>query len=110
MWLQGDAQWGDVVSWTVYATFQAEEFGLTSDNIDDFMGGDNPEIARFVGEDGGLGSFIGLSDDFAVSVIHAVGNYGELYDRHIVPLGIAREGTLNAQWTDGGLIYAPAWR
>lgn len=110
MWLQGDAQWGDVVTWTVFATFQAEEFGLTSENIDDFMGGDNPEIARFVGEEGGLGSFIGLSDDFAVNVIHAVGNYGELYDRHIVPLGIAREGTLNASWKDGGLIYAPAWR
>jgi general L-amino acid transport system substrate-binding protein len=110
MWLQGDAQWGDVVSWTVYATFQAEEFGLTSENIDDFMGSGNPEIGRFLGEEGGLGSFLGLSDDFAVNVIHAVGNYSELYDRHIVPLGIGREGTLNASWTEGGLIYAPAWR
>lgn len=110
MWLQGDAQWGDVVSWTVYATFQAEEFGLTSENIEDAMGSDNPEVARFVGDEGDLGSFIGLSSDFAVNVIKAVGNYGELYERHIVPLGIAREGTLNALWTEGGLIYAPAWR
>lgn len=110
MWLQGDGQWGDVVSWTVYATFQAEEFGITSENIDEFAGGENTEIARFLGETDGLGSFIGLSDDFAANVIRAIGNYAEIYDRHIVPLGVEREGTLNAQWYDGGLLYAPAWR
>jgi general L-amino acid transport system substrate-binding protein len=51
-----------------------------------------------------------LSNDFAANVIKAVGNYGELYERNIVPLGVARDGSLNASWTDGGLIYAPAWR
>lgn len=74
------------------------------------MGGDNPEIARFLGEEGDLGSFIGLSNDFAANVVKAVGNYGELYERNIVPLGVERAGSLNAGWTDGGLIYAPAWR
>lgn len=110
MWLQGDSQWGDVVTWTVFATMQAEEFGITSENIGDFAGTDSPEIARFLGEEGGLGSFIGLSDDFAANVIAAVGNYGELYERHIVPLGIAREGSVNDLWTRGGLVYPPAWR
>lgn len=110
MYLQGDAQWGDVINWATFATFQAEEFGITSENIGDMMGGDSPEIARFLGEEGDLGSFIGLSNDFAANVIKAVGNYGEIYDRHIVPLGVTREGSLNAAWTDGGLIYAPAWR
>ena len=108
--LQGDAQWGDVVNWAVYATFQAEEFGITSENIDSMMGGDNPEIARFLGEEGDLGSFLGLSNDFAANVIKAIGNYSEIYERHIVPLGVERAGTLNASWTEGGLIYAPAWR
>lgn len=110
MWLEGDSQWGDVVSWTVYATFYAEELGITSANIGDFSGSDNANVRRFVGEEGDLGSFIGLSNDFAVNVILAVGNYGELYDRHITPIGIERAGTLNASYLDGGLIYAPAWR
>ncbi|PJF39219.1 MAG: amino acid ABC transporter substrate-binding protein [Phototrophicales bacterium] len=115
MYLQGDAQWGDVVNWTVFATFQAEEFRrigaeITSENIDDFFGSDNPEIRRFLGEEGDLGSFLGLSNSFAADIIRAVGNYREIYERNIVPIGIEREGSLNAQWFDGGLIYAPAWR
>jgi general L-amino acid transport system substrate-binding protein len=111
VWLEGDAQWGNVVRWVVYATFQAEEFGITQANVADMVTNPpNPEVARFVGIEGGLGGFLGLKDDFAVNIIKAVGNYGEIYDRNIVPIGIAREGTPNAQWTNGGLIYAPAWR
>jgi general L-amino acid transport system substrate-binding protein len=110
MYLQGDAQWGDVVNWATFATFQAEEFGITSENIDSFLGGDDPAIARFLGEEGDLGSFIGLPNEFAYSVISNVGNYAEIYDVNIVPIGIARAGSLNASWTEGGLIYAPAWR
>ncbi len=110
MWIEGDGQWGDVITWTVFATFYAEELGITSENIGDFMGSDDPNIQRFVGEEGGLGSFIGLSDDFAFNIISTVGNYGELYDRHLAPIGITREGSLNASYLDGGLIYAPAWR
>ncbi len=110
MWIEGDGQWGDVITWTVFATFYAEELGVTSENIGDFMGMDDPNIQRFVGEEGGLGSFIGLSDDFAANVISAVGNYGEIYERHLTPLGITREGSLNASYLNGGLIYAPAWR
>ena len=110
MWIEGDGQWGDVVTWTVFSTFLAEELGITSENIGDFAGSDNPRISRFLGESGDLGGYIGLSNDFAVNVISEVGNYGELYERHLEPLGIGREGTLNAPYTDGGLIYAPAWR
>lgn len=110
MWIEGDPQWGDVITWTVFATFTAEEFGITQENIGDFAGSEDPAIARFMGEEGGLGSFIGLNDSFAVDVITAVGNYGEIYDRHLTPIGIEREGSLNASYLNGGLIYAPAWR
>jgi general L-amino acid transport system substrate-binding protein len=110
MYLQGDSQWGDVVNWTVFATFQAEELGITSENYMESMGSDDPVLRRFTGEEGELGAFIGLDADFAMNVISAIGNYSEIYDRNIVPLGIERAGSLNAQWTDGGLIYAPAWR
>lgn len=113
MYRQGDSQWADVVNWTTFATFQAEEYGITSENIGEFldMGEENPpELRRFLGIEGDLGSFIGLENDFAVNVITEVGNYAEIYERNVTPLGIAREGSLNDLWTRGGLIYAPAWR
>ena len=115
MYSEGDDQWANVVHWTTFATFQAEEFGITSANVDEFLASGSTEIQRFLGvaaADGSpsLGSFIGLPDGFTVSILRAVGNYGEIYERNIVPIGIDRAGTLNASWRDGGLIYAPAWR
>lgn len=111
MYLDDDPQFADIVDWSVYATIQAEEFGITSQNIDEFMGSEDVNIARFLGQDdSGLGTMLGLSDTFAADIIRAVGNYGEIYERNVSPIGIPREGTLNALWTNGGLIYAPAWR
>ena len=74
----------------------------------------DPGMARLlgVGFDGGEPSdfSFGISVDFMQKVISQVGNYGEVYDRHLVPLGLTREGSLNALWTEGGLIYAPPFR
>lgn len=109
----GDANWSDIVRWVVFATIQAEELGIDSTNVDSFAGGDNPVVARFLGEDGGYGTALGISDDFTVQVIKAVGNYGEIYDRSFGPdtaLNLGREGTLNALWTEGGLMYSPPFR
>ena len=107
----GDNAWSDIVRWVVYATFFAEEHGITQENVKTFES-ENPEIRRFLGLEGGLGAKLGLSETWAVDVIAAVGNYGEIYDRHLGPdgLSIPRAGSLNALWTDGGMIYAPAWR
>jgi len=90
--------------------------GLTSANIDDFVAAPtNAEMARFLGVpfeggelfDGGLG----LDADFMQGVIRGLGNYGEIYDANVAAvIDLPREGTLNASWTDGGLIYAPPWR
>lgn len=111
MYLDDDPQFGDIIDWAVYATFTAEELGITSQNIDEMMGSEDVNIARFLGQDdSGLGALLGISNSFAADVIRAVGNYGEIYTRNIDPIGIPREGTLNALWTTGGLIYAPAWR
>ena len=108
----GDDDWADAVNWAIYATIQAEEFGLTSDNVG--QGSDDPEIQRFLGEavegepfDAGLG----LPDDFAVQIVTQVGNYGEIYDRNVGPgsaLELPRD--FNALWTDGGLQFAPPYR
>ncbi|MBU9710404.1 amino acid ABC transporter substrate-binding protein [Evansella tamaricis] len=106
-----DAAWYDVVKWVVYATIQAEEFGITSTNIDDFMDSENPEIRRFLGLEGELGAEIGLDNDFVVNIIKEVGNYGEIYDRHLGPDTIFNlERGVNSLWTDGGLLYSPPFR
>ena len=112
LFLEGDADWANVIRWTVYATFQAEQYGITQANVADAAAAPaSPDIARFLGADeSGLGGFLGLSNDFVVDIITAVGNYGEIYERNITPLGIERAGTPNASYLDGGLIYAPAWR
>ena len=114
LWAQGDQQWGDVVRWVVNAIITAEEKGITSANVDEIVanGHQDPEVLRLLGLEGEMAAQLGLANDFVVQVIRAVGNYGEIYDRHLGPEGtnIPRQGTLNALWTDGGLIYAPPWR
>ncbi|OAB54971.1 amino acid ABC transporter substrate-binding protein [Phormidium willei BDU 130791] len=107
----GDNQWGDIARWVLNAIIAAEELGVTSENIDEMMDAENPEIRRLVGVEGGLGEMLGLSNDFAYNAIKMVGNYGEIFERNIgvnTPLGLERG--LNAQWKDGGILYAMPFR
>ncbi|OEF99959.1 amino acid ABC transporter substrate-binding protein [Vulcanibacillus modesticaldus] len=109
--LHGDDQWFDIVKWVVFATIEAEELGITQDNIDSFMNSDDPVVRRFLGVDGDLGEQLGLTKDFAVRVIKAVGNYGEIYNRHLGPDTIFNmDRGLNDLWTNGGLLYSPPFR
>jgi general L-amino acid transport system substrate-binding protein len=109
----GDNEWGDVVRWTLNALIAAEELGVTSANIAE-MGaapGASPEINRMLGTEGTLGEMLGLSADWAQKAIMAGGNYGEIFEKNIgenTPIGLARG--LNAQWTNGGLLYSPPFR
>ena len=112
----GDDQWFNIVKWTVYATIQAEEFGITQANVADMAEtSENPGVLRLLGQtvpdtdpfDSGLG----LEPEWAVNVITAVGNYGEIYERNLgagTPFELERG--LNSLWTDGGLLYAPPYR
>ena len=107
----GDSEWAQVVEWAVFATIQAEEFGISSENIEEQLASTNPAVQAFLGVavDGAtLDPGLGLEPDFAVDVITQVGNYGEIYDANITPLGLDRGQ--NAIWTDGGLLYAPPYR
>lgn len=109
----GDNDWGDVVRWTLNAMITAEELGVTSANVGELAASptNNPEVNRLLGTEGELGAMLGLDADWAVNVISAVGNYGESFARNIgesTPIGIARG--LNAQWSDGGLLYSPPFR
>jgi general L-amino acid transport system substrate-binding protein len=104
----GDNEWGDVVRWTLYAMLEAEEFGVTSQNVDDMKANsDNPGVRRLLGVEGDLGQGLGLSNDWGYQIIKQVGNYGEIFERNVgagSPLKIDRG--LNALWKDGGLQYA----
>ncbi|WP_121631255.1 amino acid ABC transporter substrate-binding protein [Tropicibacter alexandrii] len=108
----GDDQWEDVVRWVLNALIAAEELGVTSTNLDEMIAGsDTPEINRLLGTEGILGEVLGLKPDWAAQAVRAGGNYGELFARNIgenTPIGLSRG--LNAQWTDGGLLYAQPFR
>jgi general L-amino acid transport system substrate-binding protein len=107
----GDDQWFDLVKWVLYAMLTAEELGVTSQNIDDMLKSDNPEIRRLVGTEGKFGESLGVTNDWAVRIVKQVGNYGESFERNVgagSPLKIARGK--NALWSQGGLQYAPPIR
>lgn len=112
----GDSAWAQAVDWAIYATIQAEEFGITSKNLGEFQNTKDPSIQRFLGmkapDDEGntvvLDPGLGLPLDYATTVVEQVGNYAEIFDKNLSPLGIERG--LNALWTDGGLQYAIPYR
>ncbi len=118
--VDGDSEWFDVVNWVVLATIEAEELGITSENIDEMLESDDPAVRRFLGQpvdvegaEAVVDHGFGVDPDFTVDVIRAVGNYGEIYDRNVgpdTPLQQTREGTANALHTDGGLHYSPPFR
>lgn len=105
----GDDAWFDTVKWVVNALIIAEELGVTRANVKQLASapGDNPSINRLLGTEGDFGAMIGLDPKWAMRAIRAVGNYGEIFDRHLGPdtlIGLNRG--LNALWTDGGILYA----
>ena len=112
----GDQQWADIVRWTVFVLFLAEELGITSENIDNFSNHKNPSIQRFMGERNGedypnLGIKLGLDEKWAQNIIKNLGNYEEIYERNVgenTPLGLDRG--LNKNYIHGGLLYAPPLR
>jgi general L-amino acid transport system substrate-binding protein len=107
--IDGDSDWFDAVKWITYALIQAEEFGITSENISQFQNTSDPNIQRFLGLSENLGEDMGLPNDFAARAIEHVGNYGEIYDRNIgKPFKLERD--LNQLWTNGGLLYSPPFR
>ena len=107
----GDDNWFDIVKWTVNCTIQAEELGITSENVDDFLGSDDPVVQNLLGEAGDLGASMGLEPDFCYQVISNVGNYGEIYNRNLGPdTPFDLERGLNNIWTEGGLLYSPPFR
>ncbi|MDT7950351.1 MAG: amino acid ABC transporter substrate-binding protein [Acetobacteraceae bacterium] len=105
---KGDDKFFDVVRWSFIALLQAEESGITQANVDQMMTSTNPTIRRFVGAEGDLGKALGVDNKWAVNIVKAVGNFGEIWERDITPLGIPRG--INNLWNKGGLMYPPPMR
>jgi general L-amino acid transport system substrate-binding protein len=106
-----DVRWFKIVRWTLISLIAAEEFGVTRANVDAMLKSDNPDIQRLLGIGNNFGESLGVSNDWAVRAIKAVGNYGESFERNMgggSALGLPRG--LNAQWRNGGLMYAPPIR
>ena len=111
----GDSEWRDIVAWTIFAMINAEELGVTSANVDDMRANsDDVNVRRMLGVEGNLHEGLGLDKDWAYNIIKQVGNYGENYEAFMgsgeLGIGIAREGSANALWTKGGLMYSPPMR
>ncbi len=107
----GDNRWRDIAYWTFAVMLIAEEKGVTSKNADDMKNSKDAEVQRLLGTRDDMGKLFGLPKDWAYQVIKQVGNFGEVWDRHIGPdtrLGLARGA--NALFTKGGLMYAPPFR
>ncbi|MBW1777328.1 MAG: amino acid ABC transporter substrate-binding protein [Deltaproteobacteria bacterium] len=107
----GDDQWYDIVNWSVMALIQAEEFGITSKNVDEMLKSKDPGIQRFLGVTPGMGKALGLDERWAYNIIKQLGNYGEIFERNVgVNTPLKLERGLNALWTEGGLMYAAPFR
>ena len=107
----GDNQFADIVRWSQYAMLEAEEYGITSRNVDEMLKSDNPAIKRILGVTPGMGKALGVDEKWVYAIVKQVGNYGEGFDRNLgpgTPLKIDRG--LNGLWTQGGLQYAPPIR
>lgn len=105
---KGDSRWYDIARWTHYALVLAEQFGVTSENADQMLNSDSPDVRRLLGVEGDIGKSLGLSNQWALNVIKGVGNFAQVWQRNIDPLGIPRG--YNRLWKDGGLQYAPPMR
>ncbi|MGB6103012.1 MAG: amino acid ABC transporter substrate-binding protein [Pusillimonas sp.] len=108
---QGDPEWRDIVAWTTYAMFEAEEQGITSQNVDEKLKNPGADAEYLLGIKGGLGTKLGLDDQWAYRIVKQVGNYAESFDRNLgegSPFKLERG--LNALWSNGGLLYSPPFK
>ena len=111
---EGDGDWADVVRWSLNAMIEAEEFGLTQSNAQTTCAmTSNPVVARLCGKEGATGAGLNLGESWSYDIVTMVGNYGDVYEKHVgenTPVGLARAGSPNASYKNGGVLYAPPAR
>ncbi len=108
---RGDDEFFAIAKWVVYAMIEAEEYGISSANVDQMKTSTDPVVQRILGTSEDTGKLLGLDKDWAYRAIKAVGNYGEVFERNVGPksaLGLPRG--VNNLWNKGGIMYAPPVR
>ena len=108
---QGDDHFKDLARWTHFCMVDAEELGVSAENIDKMKNSENPNIRRLLGVQDNGSEKLGVGVDFCARIIKAIGNYGEIFARNVgkdAELKINRG--LNKLWNDGGIMYAPPLR
>jgi general L-amino acid transport system substrate-binding protein len=105
----GDQRFTDLVRWIHFGLLSAEEFGITAANVGTLANDPRPEVQRIIGRTGDLGRMLGVDNAWMVNIIRTLGNYGEVFERNLGPIGLQRGR--NALWTTpGGLQYSPPFR
>jgi general L-amino acid transport system substrate-binding protein len=109
---RGDDEFFTIVKWVVFALVEAEEYGLTQENVDAQRAkSTDPVVQRILGTSEDTGKLLGLDKDWAYRPIKAVGNYGEIFDRNVGPKSALKlPRGANNLWSKGGLQYAPPVR
>lgn len=103
---EGDQQWFNIVKWTLFALINAEELGVSSHNIARLNHSSNLQVQRMLHDDNA--QYLGLEPTWAYKIVDQVGNYGELYSRNVGQnSSLQIDRSLNALWSDGGILYAP---
>ena len=105
---KGDDRWFDLVRWTGAALLAAEQAGVTSANADEKRRSNDPGLQRLLGAQGDLGRALGVDNAWASNAVKQVGNYAELWERNLTPLGLERGA--NRLASQGGLMWAPPLR
>jgi general L-amino acid transport system substrate-binding protein len=105
---KGDDAWFDIVRWTQFALVWAEQLGVTQASVAADASGPSPDVRRLLGIEGNVGQSMGLDPKWAANAIRAVGNYGEMWQRDVAPMGLPRG--LNRLWDQGGLMFSPPLR
>jgi general L-amino acid transport system substrate-binding protein len=109
---RGDERWFTIIRWILFALIEAEERGITRENVHSILDTtSDPAVMAFLDKQGGYGKALGINPGWVVRVIETVGNYSEMFERNLgggSPLKLERG--LNRLWTQGGLMYAPPFR
>lgn len=110
--LEGNPKLREVLQWMHWGMVTAEELGITSENVEQMAAeSTDPVVRRFLGVDGTIGQDMGVPNDWMVTVIKSVGNYGEFYERNLGSGSQLKVGRgMNALWRDGGALTAPGWQ
>ena len=111
---EGDDQWYDIVSWSVYATMYAEELRVDRSNVDEMLTtSKDPRVLRLLGAEGKIGTQFGLAPDFGYQIVSQVGNYGDIYNTNLGPTTMFNiDRGPNKAWNlgGGGVLASPPFR